>query len=293
MREIVGVVAVSDEQVADQGVAGEGVRDLASQDVTSHEGLSQADDALGDEEREEPVESGSQLANTWSLSTDAAQEYPSDASDAETSATDATVAVDESTDIADDLEVDAVQSPYDRAGDWYVVHCYSGYENKVKTNLFARVKSLNLDERIYEVEIPMEDVAEIKNGKRVSVRRKVFPGYVMVRAEMDDEVWTAIRNTPGITSFVGSGSKPTPLSKREVESMLSFKTPEEMRTQTVRKPSHGFEVGDTVQVKEGPLADFSGQISEINADQMKLKVLFNIFGRETPVELDFSQVTKI
>jgi transcriptional antiterminator NusG len=202
MREIVGVVAVSDEQVADQGVAGEGVRDLASQDATSHEGLPQADDALGDEERGESVESGSQLANTWSSSTDAAQEYPGDASDAETSATDATVAVDESTDIVDDLEVDAVQSPYDRAGDWYVVHCYSGYENKVKTNLFARVKSLNLDERIYEVEIPMEDVAEIKNGKRVSVRRKVFPGYVMVRAEMDDEVWTAIRNTPGITSFV-------------------------------------------------------------------------------------------
>ncbi len=188
---------------------------------------------------------------------------------------------------------ESVESPYDRAGDWYVVHCYSGYENKVKTNLFARVKSLNLDERIYEVEIPMEDVAEIKNGKRVSVRRKVFPGYVMVRADMDDEVWTAIRNTPGITSFVGSGSKPTPLSKREVESMLAFKTPEEMRTSTVRKPSHGFEIGDTVQVKEGPLADFSGQISEINADQMKLKVLFNIFGRETPVELDFSQVTKI
>ncbi|WP_298212055.1 transcription termination/antitermination protein NusG [Ferrimicrobium sp.] len=188
---------------------------------------------------------------------------------------------------------EVAESPYDRAGAWYVVHCYSGYENKVKTNLFARVKSLNLDERIYEVEIPMEDVAEIKNGKRVSVRRKVFPGYVMVRADMDDEVWTAIRNTPGITSFVGSGSKPTPLSKREVESMLAFKTPEEMRTTTVRKPAHGFEIGDTVQVKEGPLADFSGQISEINADQMKLKVLFNIFGRETPVELDFSQVTKI
>ncbi len=191
------------------------------------------------------------------------------------------------------VEEEANDSPFDREGGWYVVHCYSGYENRVKSNLFARVKSLNLEDRIYEVEIPMEDVAEIKNGRRVVTRRKVFPGYVMVRAEMDDEVWAAVRNTPGITSFVGAGSKPTPLSRREVEAMLSIETPAEMRTSSTRKPAHGFEVGETVQVKEGPLADFSGQIAEINADQMKLKVLFNIFGRETPVELDFSQVSKV
>jgi transcriptional antiterminator NusG len=192
-----------------------------------------------------------------------------------------------------DEELAGEESPYDRPGSWFVVHCYSGYENKVKSNLFARVRSLNLEGRIYEVEIPMEDVTEIKSGRRVTVKRKVFPGYVMVRAEMDDEVWAAIRNTPGITSFVGAGSKPTPLSRREVETMLAFKTPEKLKTTATRRPAHGFEIGDTVQVKEGPLADFSGQISEINADQMKLKVLFNIFGRETPVELDFSQVTKI
>lgn len=196
-------------------------------------------------------------------------------------------------DIVGEVEEAVGESPYDRPGSWFVVHCYSGYENKVKSNLFARVRSLNLEGRIYEVEIPMEDVTEIKSGRRVTVKRKVFPGYVMVRAEMDDEVWAAIRNTPGITSFVGAGSKPTPLSRREVETMLSFKTPEKLKTTSTRRPAHGFEIGDTVQVKEGPLADFSGQISEINADQMKVKVLFNIFGRETPVELDFSQVTKI
>jgi transcriptional antiterminator NusG len=253
------VVAVSDDQISDEEVTGGSSRVDESGEVVDHDdNIQRVDDVI-------------------------------EVGDAGVDRNDG----DEVDDLTDEGEVEVIESPYDREGAWYVVHCYSGYENKVKTNLFARVKSLNLDERIYEVEIPMEDVAEIKNGKRVSVRRKVFPGYVMVRADMDDEVWTAIRNTPGITSFVGSGSKPTSLSKREVESMLAFKTPEEMRITTVRKPAHGFEVGDTVQVKEGPLADFSGQISEINADQMKLKVLFNIFGRETPVELDFSQVTKI
>ncbi|WP_035389076.1 transcription termination/antitermination protein NusG [Ferrimicrobium acidiphilum] len=261
IQEIVGVVAVSDDQISDEEVT------AGSSPIDASGGGA---DYGSSTEREDDV--SFELGDVGVDHIDHGE-----ASDG----------------FADEMEVDAIESPYDRAGAWYVVHCYSGYENKVKTNLFARVKSLNLDERIYEVEIPMEDVAEIKNGKRVSVRRKVFPGYVMVRADMDDEVWTAIRNTPGITSFVGSGSKPTPLSKREVESMLAFKTPEEMRTATVRKPTHGFDIGDTVQVKEGPLADFSGQISEINADQMKLKVLFNIFGRETPVELDFSQVTKI
>ncbi|MGC9154041.1 MAG: transcription termination/antitermination protein NusG [Ferrimicrobium sp.] len=280
---------MSDEQVSSEQVSSEEVSDGVFQQANGV-GEEAAHDLAGD--------GGEDLRGDGALSTDKSVVGDPDQGDAVQN--DATEDDDVVADDASEVDVveeefldEVVESPYDRAGAWYVVHCYSGYENKVKTNLFARVKSLNLDERIYEVEIPMEDVAEIKNGKRVSVRRKVFPGYVMVRADMDDEVWTAIRNTPGITSFVGSGSKPTPLSKREVESMLAFKTPEEMRTTTVRKATHGFEIGDTVQVKEGPLADFSGQISEINADQMKLKVLFNIFGRETPVELDFSQVTKI
>jgi len=199
----------------------------------------------------------------------------------------------ETTELVEEEAEEVVSSPYDLEGEWFVVHCYSGYENRVSSNLDSRKKSLSLEERIFEVAIPMEDVSEIKNGRRVVTKKKVFPGYVMVRAHMDDEVWAAVRNTPGVTSFVGSGSKPTPLSRTEVESMLSFHTPEEMRTTRTKKPVHGFQVGETVRVKEGPLADFSGQIDEINADQMKLKVLFNIFGRETPVELDFSQVSKI
>lgn len=184
------------------------------------------------------------------------------------------------------------ESPYDRPGEWYVVHCYSGYENRVRQNLATRIRSLGLEDRIFEVEIPMEDVTELKNGRRVKVQRKVFPGYVLVRAEMDDEVWSAIRNTPGITSFVGSGSKPVPLSRKEVEAMFSFATPEELRPQPQRRSTQDFEIGETVRVKEGPLADFVGEVAEVNADQLKLKVLFNIFGRETPVELDFTQVSK-
>ncbi|ACU53354.1 NusG antitermination factor [Acidimicrobium ferrooxidans DSM 10331] len=186
----------------------------------------------------------------------------------------------------------AEDSPYDRPGEWYVVHCYSGYENRVRQNLATRIRSLGLEDRIFEVEIPMEDVTELKNGRRVKVQRKVFPGYVLVRAEMDDEVWSAIRNTPGITSFVGSGSKPVPLSRKEVEAMFSFATPEELRPQPQRRSTQEFEIGETVRVKEGPLADFVGEVAEVNADQLKLKVLFNIFGRETPVELDFTQVSK-
>jgi transcriptional antiterminator NusG len=193
----------------------------------------------------------------------------------------------------DPAEDSAPASPYDRPGAWYVVHCYSGYENRVRQNLQTRIRSLGLEDRIYEIEIPTEEVTELKNGRRVKVQRKVFPGYVLVRAEMDDEVWSAIRNTPGITSFVGAGSKPVPLSRAEVEAMFSFATPEEMRQQPARRGSaHAFEVGETVRVKEGPLADFVGEVAEVNADQLKLKVLFNIFGRETPVELDFTQVTK-
>jgi transcriptional antiterminator NusG len=187
---------------------------------------------------------------------------------------------------------EAAESPYDRPGEWYVVHCYSGYENRVRQNLQTRVKSLGLEDRIYEIEIPTEEVTELKNGKRVKVQRKVFPGYVLVRAAMDDEVWAAIRNTPGITSFVGAGSKPVPLSRSEVEAMLAFSTPEQLRPQPVRRSTQAFEIGETVRVKEGPLADFVGEVAEVNADQLKLKVLFNIFGRETPVELDFTQVTK-
>jgi transcriptional antiterminator NusG len=204
--------------------------------------------------------------------------------------------IDNASESDDEFEEEVlVESPYDRPGDWFVIHSYAGYENKVKSNLFARAKSLNMEERIYEVVIPVEDVTEIKNGKPVTSAKKVYPGYIMVRCDMDDDVWSLIRNTPGVTSFVGLGSKPTPLPRKEVEAMFAFDRTSATGIREVKRvrPTVDFEVGETVRVKEGPFADFSGQISEINEDQLKLKVLVNIFGRETPVELEFTQVAKL
>jgi transcriptional antiterminator NusG len=184
------------------------------------------------------------------------------------------------------------ESPYDRPGHWYVVHTYAGYENKVKSNLESRISSMNMEDRIFEVVIPMEDVVELKNGKRQVVSRKVFPGYLMVRMDLDDDSWYVVRNTPGVTGFVGLGARPTPLSRREVDNILAVK-PEGASAQKKTRPRLEYEVGESVRVREGPFADFSGTIAEINEDQLKLKVLVNIFGRETPVELEFSQVAKL
>jgi len=186
-----------------------------------------------------------------------------------------------------------VISPYDQPGRWFVVHTYAGYENKVKSNLHSRAVSMNMEDRIYEVVIPMEDVVEFKNGKKVVVQKKVFPGYLLCRCELDDDSWSVIRNTPGVTGFVGPGTKPTPLSRREVEGILQVKVEGGEAPSKRSRPRLEHEVGETVRVKEGPFADFSGQIAEINEDQLKLKVLVNIFGRETPVELEFSQVAKL
>jgi transcriptional antiterminator NusG len=186
------------------------------------------------------------------------------------------------------------ESPYDRSGQWYVIHSYAGYENKVKSNLESRIASMNMEERIFEVVIPMEDVIEFKNGKKQVVSKKVFPGYLLVRLELDDDSWYVVRNTPGVTGFVGLGARPTPLSRREVENILQVKAEDGDGTSTKKsRPRMEYELGESVRVREGPFADFSGTIAEINEDQLKLKVLVNIFGRETPVELDFAQVAKL
>jgi transcriptional antiterminator NusG len=185
--------------------------------------------------------------------------------------------------------------PWTRPGSWYVVHTQSGYEKKVTANLHARIQSMNMEDRIFEVVIPMEDVVEFKNAKRQTVQRKVFPGYLLVRCYMDDDSWYCIRNTPGVTGFVGQsrhGQKPTPLTRKDVEKFLSAKGDGGEPTART-KPRLEYEVGESVRVREGPFADFSGEIAEINADHMKLKVLVNIFGRETLVEMDFSQVAKL
>jgi transcription termination/antitermination protein NusG len=180
--------------------------------------------------------------------------------------------------------------PFRGNGDWYVVHTYSGYENKVKANLESRIHTMQMEGKIFGVHIPMEDVMEIKSGKKQVVKKKQFPGYLLVRMIYDNDSWYVVRNTPGVTGFVsaGTGSKPTPLSRHEVEKILAVKK-EEVRPQ-VRL---GFEEGDVVRITSGPFADFNGTINEINPDQAKLKVLVNIFDRETPVELSFDQVSKV
>ena len=190
-------------------------------------------------------------------------------------------------------EPEPVVSPYDRPGKWYVVHTQSGYEKKVKSNLEARTASMNMEERIYEVAIPLEDVAEFKNGKRVVVQKKMFPGYLLVRCRLDDDSWYVIRNTPGVTGFVGAGAKPSPLRRKDVENFLGTKDDDHEVAAAKIKPRMQYELGETVRVKDGPFADFSGEVIELNAEQLKVKVLVNIFGRETPVELEFSQVAKL
>jgi transcriptional antiterminator NusG len=180
--------------------------------------------------------------------------------------------------------------PFRGPGDWYVVHTYAGYENKVKANLESRIHTMQMEDKIFRVHIPMEDVMEIKSGKKQVVQKKVFPGYLLVKMWYDNDSWYVVRNTPGVTGFVssGTGSKPTPLSKREIDKILVVKK-EEVKPQF----RLGFEEGDVVRIISGPFADFNGTINEINVDQSKLKVLVNIFDRETPVELGFDQVSKV
>ena len=193
-----------------------------------------------------------------------------------------------------DDEPELGPSPYDRPGSWYVVHSYAGYENKVKSNLLNRVRSYHSEEEIFEIVIPMEDVIEFKGGARRVVQKKMYPGYVLVRMRLDDNTWGIVRNTPGVTGFVGpSGAKPTPLSRKEVEDILGVAKPDSPAAEKKVRPRIEFEVGEQVRVVTGPFADFNGVISEIDVDRSRLKVLVNIFGRETPVELEFGQVAKL
>jgi transcription termination/antitermination protein NusG len=180
-------------------------------------------------------------------------------------------------------------------GDWYVVHSYAGYENRVRTNLESRTQSLNMEDYIFQIEVPTHEVIEIKGGKRQQVQEKVLPGYILVRMDLTDESWAAVRNTPGVTGFVGLSSKPSPLSLQEVANLLA-PVPEEKaakKAETLRAAAVDFEVGQSVTVMDGPFATLPATVSEINPDTQKLKVLVSIFGRETPVELSFDQVSKI
>jgi len=177
------------------------------------------------------------------------------------------------------------------AGDWYVVHSYAGYEKKVKGNLANRVQALNMEDYIFQVEVPEEEVTEIKNGQRKQVKRNVFPGYVLVRMDLTDESWSCIRNTPGVTGFVGNAHHPSPLSLEEVENILAPRPAKKGEKADIKVVD--FEIGESVTVMDGPFATLPASISEIMPEQAKLKVLVSIFGRETPVELAFHQVQKI
>jgi transcription termination/antitermination protein NusG len=218
-------------------------------------------------------------------------------------------------DVAEDVEEEDVDPAValkkdlrSKPGNWYVIHSYAGYENKVKANLETRVQNLDVGDFIFQVEVPTEEVTEIKNGQRKQVNRKVLPGYILVRMDLTDESWSAVRNTPGVTGFVGATSKPSPLT---LDDVVKFLLPQGAAKKPAKSTSSGaaaaaetgglerpvvlvdFEVGESVTVMDGPFATLPASISEVNAEQQKLKVLVSIFGRETPVELTFTQVAKI
>jgi transcriptional antiterminator NusG len=181
-------------------------------------------------------------------------------------------------------------------GDWYVVHSYAGYENRVKTNLESRIMSLNMEDYIFQIEVPTHQVTEIKSGKKQTVNEKVLPGYILVRMDLTDESWAVVRNTPGVTGFVGLSSKPSPLPLGEVASLLAPAPAEgspAAQAAAAKKTSPEYEVGESVTVMDGPFATLPATVNEVNSVTQKLKVLVSIFGRETPVELSFDQVSKI
>lgn len=170
---------------------------------------------------------------------------------------------------------------------WFVVHTYSGYENKVKANLEKRVESMNMEDKIFRVLVPVEDEVQIKDGKKKIAKRKIYPGYVLVEMILSDDSWYVVRNTPGVTGFVGSGNKPVPLMQNEIQQIMRLMGLEQAKTRV------DFAVGENVRVNNGPFENFIGMIEEINPEKGKLKVLVSMFGRETPVELDFSQVERV
>jgi transcriptional antiterminator NusG len=178
-------------------------------------------------------------------------------------------------------------------GEWYVVHSYAGYENRVKANLESRTQSLNMEDYIFQIEVPTHQVMEIKGGKRQQVSEKVLPGYILVRMDLTDESWAVVRNTPGVTGFVGLSSRPSPLSLAEVAALLAPEPAETAAKAEVTRTAMEFSAGESVTVMDGPFATLPATVSEINPDTQKLKVLVSIFGRETPVELSFDQVSKI
>jgi transcriptional antiterminator NusG len=264
-----------------------------AEERVSAEAAAEVDVEAADEGIDAPDSAGDEVAEPSNDDAAVAEEAPAD---------DAVVA-EEPEDPVAELKAALRRAP----GDWYVIHSYAGYENKVKANLETRVQNLDVGDYIFQVEVPTEEVTEIKNGQRKQVNRKVLPGYILVRMELNDESWGAVRNTPGVTGFVGATSRPSPLTLNEVVKFL-LPQQEQKKQAAAAAVSAGdtggesfakplievdFEVGESVTVMDGPFATLPASISEVNAEQQKLKVLVSIFGRETPVELSFTQVAKI
>jgi transcription termination/antitermination protein NusG len=220
----------------------------------------------------------------------AADEAEADVAAADEAAADDGAGTDALADLAEEFLLELRMLP----GDWYVVHSYAGYENRVKTNLESRIQSLNMEDYIFQIEVPTHQVTEIKGGKKQQVNEKVLPGYILVRMDLTDESWAVVRNTPGVTGFVGLSSRPSPLPLGEVAALLAPE-PAEGTTQAeaAKVATPDFEVGESVTVMDGPFATLPATVNEVNPVTQKLKVLVSIFGRETPVELSFDQVAKI
>ena len=270
--------------------------------------VSETDEVTAEHEDESPDTESPAAESDDDTDLDTDLDTDSD-SDTDESDDDTVAAIAEETAEEEELDpVEEMRAALRRApGDWYVVHSYAGYENKVKANLETRVQTLDVEDYIFQVEVPTEEVTEIKNGQRKQVQRKVLPGYILVRMELNDQSWGAVRNTPGVTGFVGATNKPSPLTLNEVLKFLLPKqeAPKEKAAATAgaggsASSSGGgavvevdFEVGESVTVMDGPFATLPATINEVNVDAQKLKVLVSIFGRETPVELAFSQVSKI
>jgi transcriptional antiterminator NusG len=249
----------ADQQPADQAVADPAVTDEAVADAAA------ADEVVADEVAADEAVADEAVAPTAAAEPEAEAEV----------------------DPVEEMRAALRRAP----GDWYVVHSYAGYENRVKTNLETRTSSLNMEDYIFQVEVPQREESVVKNGQRKMVKQNLLPGYVLVRMELTDESWGAVRNTPGVTGFVGHTHRPSPLSLDEV---MQFLAPEqEKKEKVVETKAADFEIGESVTVMDGPFVTLPASISEIHADSQKLKVLVSIFGRETPVELSFSQVQKI
>jgi transcription termination/antitermination protein NusG len=313
--EEAGVEAAGMEAAGVAGDAGavQAEANGAAQTEPAEAEAAQAEPESAQAESAEAESAEAESAQAESAEAEAAQAEPAEADAVEAEAADAAEADAADADAADAAEAEAAEAEAAEAeaeaeadpieqytaelrllpGDWYVVHSYAGYENRVKGNLESRTQSLNMEDYIFQVEVPVHQVTEIKGGKRQQVQEKVLPGYILVRMDLTDESWAAVRNTPGVTGFVGLSSRPSPLSLTEVATLLAPEPQEKAAKAEVTRLAVEYEVGESVTVMDGPFATLPATVNEINPDTQKLKVLVSIFGRETPVELSFDQVSKL